>query len=84
MYAEQKEEEVKILEHSVEELECTINVLEKKVSSHAVPSFHLRFTHNCKKSQNLSYIFYVHFVKWLRICCMHYVPQRRQLTQNVS
>ncbi|XP_050372198.1 kinesin-like protein KIN-12C [Argentina anserina] len=31
MYAEQKEEEVKILEHSVEELECTINVLEKKV-----------------------------------------------------
>lgn len=33
MYAEQKEEEVKILERSVEELECTINVLEKKVSS---------------------------------------------------
>jgi kinesin family protein 15 len=33
VYAEQKEEEVKILEHSVEELECTINVLEKKVSS---------------------------------------------------
>ncbi|WOH15809.1 hypothetical protein DCAR_0935355 [Daucus carota subsp. sativus] len=32
MYAEQKEEEVKILEHSVEELECTINVLEKKVN----------------------------------------------------
>lgn len=32
MYAEQKEEEVKILERSVEELECTINVLEKKVS----------------------------------------------------
>ncbi|KAH0993179.1 hypothetical protein GBA52_004662 [Prunus armeniaca] len=31
MYAEQKEEEVKILERSVEELECTINVLEKKV-----------------------------------------------------
>ncbi|CAK7326258.1 unnamed protein product [Dovyalis caffra] len=31
MYAEQKEEEVKILEHSVEELENTINVLEKKV-----------------------------------------------------
>ncbi|KAK6160939.1 hypothetical protein DH2020_004320 [Rehmannia glutinosa] len=31
MYAEQKEEEVKILEHSVEELESTINVLEKKV-----------------------------------------------------
>lgn len=31
MYAEQKEEEVKILENSVEELECTINVLEKKV-----------------------------------------------------
>ncbi|KAF3456467.1 hypothetical protein FNV43_RR01117 [Rhamnella rubrinervis] len=31
IYAEQKEEEVKILEHSVEELECTINVLEKKV-----------------------------------------------------
>lgn len=29
--AEQKEEEVKILEHSVEELESTINVLEKKV-----------------------------------------------------
>ncbi|KAG6757954.1 hypothetical protein POTOM_038283 [Populus tomentosa] len=31
IYAEQKEEEVKILEHSVEELENTINVLEKKV-----------------------------------------------------
>ncbi|KAL3505563.1 hypothetical protein ACH5RR_030945 [Cinchona calisaya] len=31
VYAEQKEEEVKILEHSVEELERTINVLEKKV-----------------------------------------------------
>ncbi|KAL7178397.1 hypothetical protein ACSBR2_031527 [Camellia fascicularis] len=31
VYAEQKEEEVKILEHSVQELECTINVLEKKV-----------------------------------------------------
>ncbi|GLU05130.1 hypothetical protein SLE2022_222460 [Rubroshorea leprosula] len=31
LYAEQKEEEVKILESSVEELECTINVLEKKV-----------------------------------------------------
>ncbi|KAK2647075.1 hypothetical protein Ddye_022270 [Dipteronia dyeriana] len=30
-YAEQKEEEVKILENSIEELECTINVLEKKV-----------------------------------------------------
>ncbi|KAH1116640.1 hypothetical protein GLYMA_17G038700v4 [Glycine max] len=31
LFAEQKEEEVKILEHSVEELESTINVLEKKV-----------------------------------------------------
>ncbi|KAL2464460.1 Phragmoplast orienting kinesin-1 [Forsythia ovata] len=31
MYAEQKEEEVKILENSVAELDCTINVLEKKV-----------------------------------------------------
>ncbi|XP_077240478.1 phragmoplast orienting kinesin 1 isoform X2 [Tasmannia lanceolata] len=31
IYAEQKEEEAKILERSVEELECTINVLEKKV-----------------------------------------------------
>ncbi|VFQ74892.1 unnamed protein product [Cuscuta campestris] len=31
IYAEQKEEEVKILEHSVEELEGTINILEKKV-----------------------------------------------------
>ncbi|KAK8471014.1 hypothetical protein PHAVU_003G119700 [Phaseolus vulgaris] len=31
LIAEQKEEEVKILEHSVEELESTINVLEKKV-----------------------------------------------------
>lgn len=31
VYAEQKEEEVKILEHSVEELDCTINVLETKV-----------------------------------------------------
>lgn len=41
MYAEEKEEEVKILEHSVEELECTINVLEKKVCSNALSSFHL-------------------------------------------
>ncbi|KVH96411.1 Kinesin-like, KLP2 [Cynara cardunculus var. scolymus] len=32
IYAEQKEEEVKILEHSVEELDCTINVLEKRVN----------------------------------------------------
>lgn len=32
MYAEEKDEEVKILEHSVEELEGTINVLENKVS----------------------------------------------------
>lgn len=31
MYAEQKEEEVKILEHSVDELESTINMLETKV-----------------------------------------------------
>ncbi|KAL5781898.1 hypothetical protein ACOSP7_006927 [Xanthoceras sorbifolium] len=31
IYADQKEEEVQILEHSIEELECTINVLEKKV-----------------------------------------------------
>ncbi|KAL2534879.1 Phragmoplast orienting kinesin-1 [Abeliophyllum distichum] len=31
MYAEQKEEEVKILENSVAELDSTINVLEKKV-----------------------------------------------------
>ncbi|KAJ8766501.1 hypothetical protein K2173_022560 [Erythroxylum novogranatense] len=31
LYAEQKEEEVKILENSVEELEYTVNVLEKKV-----------------------------------------------------
>ncbi|GLT60247.1 hypothetical protein SLA2020_330200 [Shorea laevis] len=31
LYAEQKEEEIEILESSVEELECTINVLEKKV-----------------------------------------------------
>ncbi|XAR56945.1 hypothetical protein NMG60_11024920 [Bertholletia excelsa] len=31
LYAEQKEEEVKILEHSVQELDRTINVLEKKV-----------------------------------------------------
>ncbi|XP_019431153.1 PREDICTED: kinesin-like protein KIN-12C isoform X2 [Lupinus angustifolius] len=31
LYAEQKEEEVRILEHSVEELESTVNVLEKKV-----------------------------------------------------
>ncbi|XP_014509145.1 kinesin-like protein KIN-12C [Vigna radiata var. radiata] len=31
LFAEQKDEEVKILEHSVEELESTINVLEKKV-----------------------------------------------------
>ena len=32
LYAEQKEEEVKILERSVDELEGTINVLENKVS----------------------------------------------------
>ncbi|XP_043725080.1 kinesin-like protein KIN-12E isoform X2 [Telopea speciosissima] len=31
IYAEQKEEEVKILERSVGELECTVDVLEKKV-----------------------------------------------------
>ncbi|KAE8731019.1 Phragmoplast orienting kinesin-1 [Hibiscus syriacus] len=31
IYAEQKEEEVKILEHSVEELESTVNLLEQKV-----------------------------------------------------
>ncbi|KAH9766437.1 kinesin-like protein KIN-12C [Citrus sinensis] len=31
LYAEQKEEEVKILEHSIEELEHTVNALEKKV-----------------------------------------------------
>jgi kinesin family protein 15 len=30
--AEEKEAEVKLLERSVEELECTINVLENKVS----------------------------------------------------
>ena len=30
-YAEDKEAEVKLLERSVEELECTINVLENKV-----------------------------------------------------
>lgn len=29
--AEEKEEEVKLLERSIEELECTINVLEQKV-----------------------------------------------------
>jgi len=32
IYAEDKEEEVKLLERSVEELESTINVLENKVS----------------------------------------------------
>lgn len=32
IYAEEKEAEVKLLERSVEELECTINVLESKVS----------------------------------------------------
>ncbi|KAL8216282.1 hypothetical protein R6Q57_023119 [Mikania cordata] len=32
IYAEQKEEEVKILEHSVEELDSTINMLEKRVN----------------------------------------------------
>ncbi|CAN0855136.1 Kinesin-like protein KIN-12E [Linum grandiflorum] len=31
VYCQQKEEEVKILEHSIGELECTINVLEQKV-----------------------------------------------------
>lgn len=31
IHAEQREEEVKILEHSIEELEHTINMLEKKV-----------------------------------------------------
>ncbi|CAL1397532.1 unnamed protein product [Linum trigynum] len=31
IYSQEKEEEVKILEHSIGELECTINVLEKKV-----------------------------------------------------
>ncbi|KAL3812228.1 hypothetical protein ACJIZ3_013496 [Penstemon smallii] len=44
MYAEQKEEEVKILEHCVEELECTIDVMEKKVSEmeEEVKEHHLR------------------------------------------
>lgn len=37
MYAEQKEEEVMILERSVEELDSTINVLEKKVSPYLIP-----------------------------------------------
>ena len=32
IYAEEKESEVRLLERSVEELECTINVLENKVS----------------------------------------------------
>lgn len=31
IYAEQKEDEVRILEHSIEELEHTINMMEKKV-----------------------------------------------------
>jgi kinesin family protein 15 len=31
IYAEDKEAEVKLLERSVEELECTVNVLENKV-----------------------------------------------------
>ncbi|XP_038705278.1 kinesin-like protein KIN-12C isoform X2 [Tripterygium wilfordii] len=43
IYAEQKEEEVKILEHSVEELENTINILEKKVyeMDNEVGKYHL-------------------------------------------
>lgn len=32
VHAEEKEEEVRLLERSIEELECTINVLEQKVS----------------------------------------------------
>ena len=32
VYAEDKEVEVKLLERSVEELECTVNALENKVS----------------------------------------------------
>lgn len=47
MYAEQKEEEVKILEHSVEELEFTINVLEKKVS---LINISLGIKHNLMKA----------------------------------
>jgi hypothetical protein len=31
IYAEDKEAEVKLLERSVEELDCTVNVLENKV-----------------------------------------------------
>ena len=37
IHAEDKEAEVKLLERSVEELECTINVLENKVS---LPTFY--------------------------------------------
>ena len=36
MYAEEKEEEVKILERSVEELEGTVTVLEEEVHSSLV------------------------------------------------
>lgn len=53
MYAEQKEEEVKILERSVEELECTINVLEKKVSSLGVLSLYLTHEHQWSASINI-------------------------------
>lgn len=37
MYAEEKEEEVKILERSVEELEATITVLEEEVNCPLLP-----------------------------------------------
>lgn len=39
-YAEDKEAEVKLLERSVEELECTINVLENKVRFCSVIKLH--------------------------------------------
>lgn len=41
MYAEDKEAEVKLLERSVEELECTVNVLENKVK---FVYFHITFS----------------------------------------
>lgn len=43
MYAEQKEEEVMILERSVDELDSTINVLEKKVSHYLIPFSMIKF-----------------------------------------
>lgn len=59
VHAEEKEEEVKLLERSVEELECTINVLENKVKGYVTLTF------KCIKSVSFFFVFYLTFVTWI-------------------